>query len=54
LVDEVVEEGRMHFYQVPKLGSYLTIKMEYNSCLTEEAFDAAVSDFKEVNVKKVA
>ena len=54
LINEVVEEGKMHFYQVPKLGSYLAIKMEYNSCLTEEAFDAAVADFKEVNVKKIA
>ena len=54
LVDEVVEESRIHYYKVPKLGSYLAIKMEYNSCITEEAFDAAILDYKETNAKKVA
>ena len=52
LVVEVVEEPRIHFYQVPRLGSYLAIKLEYDSCLTEEAFDAAVVDLKEVEAKK--
>jgi len=37
---------------VPRLGSYLAIKMEYESCLFEEAFDAAVVDFLEVQSKK--
>jgi len=41
-VKDVVREPRMHFYKVPRLGSYLAIKMEYDSCLYEEAFDAAV------------
>ena len=52
LVDEVVEEPRMHYYEVPKLGSYLAIKLEYDSCVTEESFDAAVFDYKEVNAKR--
>jgi len=45
MIEEVVEEPRIHFYQVPRLGSYLAIKLEYDSCLSEEAFDAAVIDF---------
>mmetsp|Transcript_35439 Transcript_35439/g.54230 ORF Transcript_35439/g.54230 Transcript_35439/m.54230 type:complete len:147 (+) Transcript_35439:356-796(+) len=52
LVDEVVEQPDMHYYMVPRLGSYLAIKMEYESCLFQEAFDAAVVDFQEVNVKR--
>lgn len=45
IVDECVRESRMHYYDVPKLGSYLAIKLEYESCLFEEAFDEAVVDF---------
>ncbi len=51
-VPEVVREEKMHWYEVPRLGSYLAIKMEYNSCLSEEAFDAALKDYQEVTVKK--
>lgn len=39
LVDQVVREPKMHYYTVPRLGSYLAIKLEYDSCLFEEAFD---------------
>ena len=35
----------MHYYDVPKLGSYLAIKLEYQSCLFEQAYDEAVDDF---------
>jgi len=52
LVPEVVEESEISFFNVPKLGSYLAIKMEYESCLFEEAFDAAVIDFLEVNHRR--
>jgi hypothetical protein len=45
LVPEVVREPRMHFFRVPKLGSYLAIRLEYQSCLFEEAFDAGLVDF---------
>lgn len=41
-VKEVVREPRMHFFKVPRLGSYLAIKLEYESCLFEEALDIAV------------
>lgn len=52
LVPEVVREPKIHYYTVPRLGSYLAIKLEYNSCLFEEAFDAAVTNYAEINQKK--
>ena len=44
LVKEVVRESRMPFFKVPRLGSYLAIRMEYDSCLSLEAYDAAFAD----------
>lgn len=44
-IEEVVREPRIYYFTVPRLGSYLAIKMEYNSCLFQDAFDAAVVDF---------
>lgn len=35
----------MHFFKVPRLGSYLAIRLEYQTCLFEEALDAAVIDY---------
>jgi len=52
LVPEVLREPRIHFYTVPRLGSYLAIKLEYNSCLFEEAFDEAIADYAVVNQKR--
>ena len=34
----------MHFYRVPRLGSYMAVPLEYESCLTAAALDAAVAD----------
>jgi len=39
----------MFYYRVPRLGSYLAIKLEYDSCLNEEAYDAAVENYIEVD-----
>jgi hypothetical protein len=44
LIDEVVREPRIHFFKVPRLGSYLAVRLEYNTCLFEEAFEAGVAD----------
>ena len=49
--DEVVTESKMHYFNVPRLGSYMAIKLEYDSCLFEEAFDAAVSDFESIKTR---
>lgn len=48
IVPEVVREGRIHFFKVPKLGSYMAIRLEYESCLFEEALDAGVADYLQV------
>jgi hypothetical protein len=44
-IREVVRESKMHFYKVPRLGSYLAIPLVYNSCMFEDALDNAVSDY---------
>ena len=43
-VKEVVREPRMHFYRVPRLGSFMVVPLEYNSCLSANALDSAVAD----------
>jgi hypothetical protein len=48
LIKEVVREPRMHYYRVPKLGSYLAIKLEYGSCLSVSSYEAGVEDWVEV------
>ena len=30
-ISEVVRESRMHYFKVPKLGSYLAVEVKYNS-----------------------
>ena len=50
-VKEVVREPRMHFFKVPRLGSYLAVRLEYKSCLFEESLDSAVHDYLEVRHK---
>lgn len=42
----------MHFFKVPRLGSYLAIKLEYDSCLFEESLNAAVVDYIDVKQKQ--
>lgn len=52
LVEEVVRENRMHFFRVPKLGSYLAVELKYNSCLNEACLDEAYKDYIDVEHKK--
>ena len=40
----------MHFFKVPKLGSYLAVALEYDSCLAEGALDKAYEDFKQCKI----
>lgn len=44
LVSEVVREPRIHFFKVPKLGSYLAIRLDYKSCLSVEAYNDGIAD----------
>ena len=41
-VKEVVREPRMHFYKVPRLGSFMAVPLIYKSCLLEGSLDTAV------------
>jgi hypothetical protein len=52
IVPEIVREPKMHYYRVPKLGSYLAIKLEYNSCLFEDAYDDAIDNYNAVNERQ--
>ncbi len=45
IVSEVVKEPNIHFFKVPRLGSYMAIRLEYESCLFEEALEAGVIDY---------
>lgn len=54
IIKEVVKEPKIHFYKVPRLGSYVAVKLEYDSCLFESAFDAAVENYSEVQEKNKA
>ena len=44
LVQEVVREPRIHFFKVPRLGSYMAIRLEYNSCLFVESYNDGIRD----------
>lgn len=48
-VPDVVREKDMFYYKFPRLGSYMAVKLEFNSCLSEMAFDAAIENYNEVD-----
>ena len=48
-VPEVIREKRMSFQKVPKLGAFMAVPLVYNSCLTDEALEAAVENYKEIS-----
>lgn len=43
-VDDVVNDPRIKFFDVPKLGAYFAVPLSFNSCLFESSFDAGVED----------
>jgi hypothetical protein len=43
-IQEVVREPKIKYFKVPRLGSYLSIKLSYQSCQSEEAIEAAIAD----------
>jgi hypothetical protein len=48
-VSHVVRQKEIHFWRVPRLGSFMAIPLVYNSCLSEQALDAAILDWGEVS-----
>jgi hypothetical protein len=51
-VKEVVREPKMWFKRVPRLGSYMAVPLIYQSCLSDEALEAAVADYQDVTARK--
>ena len=43
-VPEVVRDPKMHYWKVPRLGSYMAIPMVYQSCLSVNAYTQAVEE----------
>jgi hypothetical protein len=43
-VPEVVREPSMHFYRVPRLGAFMAVPLDYNSCLFEKSLDQSIQD----------
>lgn len=52
LVDEVVRQPRIHYFKVPRLGSFMAVHLEYDSCLHEEAFDEGVREMISVHKRR--
>jgi len=51
-IKEVVEDKQIHFWKVPRLGSFLAVPLIYKSCLSEESLDEAIADWIE-KLKKI-
>lgn len=51
-IEQVVRENKMKFFKVPKLGSYLAIRLSYQSCMSEKAIEDAIADKIEVEKRR--
>jgi hypothetical protein len=45
-VPEVIREPKMHYWTVPRLGSFMAVPLVYKSYLNINSFDKAVKDWK--------
>lgn len=52
-IDDVVNDPRIKFFDVPKLGAYLAAPVTYLSCLSESSFDLGVEDAVECRKKRI-
>jgi hypothetical protein len=48
---EVVREPKMWFKTVPRLGAFMAVPIIYNSCLSEQALEAAIADLQNVTAQ---
>ena len=48
---DVVKDKDVFFYREPRLGSFMSIKFEYYSCLFDKALDKACDDYIDVDDK---
>ena len=46
-VPEVVRNPNMHYWRVPRLGSYMAIPLVYRSCLSVASYTQAVDDYND-------
>jgi hypothetical protein len=51
-VPEVVRDSRMWFKRVPRLGSFMAVPLCYQSCLSDDALEAATTDYQDVVARK--
>ena len=51
-VEDVVREKKMHFFSLPKLGSYFAVKVDYQCCLMPGFFADALKDKIECTDKR--
>lgn len=42
----------MWYKRVPRLGSFIAVPLIYQSCLSDEALEAAISDYQSVTNQK--
>lgn len=52
-VPDIIKEAKIHFFRIPKLGSYLAVPLVYESCLSEVAFDLALQNRLEYRAKLI-
>ena len=50
-VPEVVREDKMWFQTVPRLGAFMSVPIIYDSCLSDEALDSAITDYLKVTAE---
>lgn len=48
-VEEVVRQDKMHFWNVPRLGSFMAVPLVYKSCLSVDSFQKAYDDLNAYN-----
>lgn len=53
-VKEVVRNPKMHYWKVPRLGSYMAVPLVYKSVLSVDSFQHAYDDLLEFNRKTLA
>jgi hypothetical protein len=51
-VPNVIKQPDLHYYDVPKLGCYLAVPLDYDSCLFERSFTRGVENTIEVRKKR--
>jgi hypothetical protein len=43
-IDDVIKEAKIHYFKLPKLGCYMAVPLNYQSCLNPLAFEEAYKD----------